>query len=113
MKWITGCVLAVLAGGFLLVAPAGAETEAEREAREMAEIQKKLNAEVMAKPFSVEEMAKIDAYIEQAMKSNLVPPTYTGTQPWRRGMTCAHLGSYIWRRNCRYHYRYYGYYYPY
>ena len=79
----------------------------------MAEVQRLLNAEVMAKPFGVEEMAKIDAYVAEAMKKNLKPEPYKGTQVWTRGMTCAHLRTYRARRNCRYYYRYYGRYYAY
>ena len=94
----------------LPVATAVAETDEERE---MREIQKGLNAEVMAQPFGVEEMAKIDEYIAEAMKKNLVPQPYKGSQPWRQGMTCAHLRGYYYRRNCRYYHRYHGRYYPY
>ncbi len=107
--------------GILLLAGAGiavAETEAEKakaeaEAREMAEMQRALNAEVMAKPFSVTEMAEIDSYIASALKKNLVPEAYKGAQPWGAGMTCAHLRGYYSRRDCQYYHRYHGRYYPY
>ena len=92
---------------------ATAETPEEKKQREMAEIQRQLNAEVMAQPFGVEEMAKIDSYIAEAMKRNLVPQPYKGTQPWRAGMTCSHLSGYYARRDCRYYRSYHGRYYPY
>jgi len=75
----------------------------------MAEMQKRLNEQVMEKPFSVEEKAKIDAYIEDAMKKDLKPP---GQPPatWRQGYTCSDLraSSYYDYRNCLYYHRYYG-----
>ena len=105
--------LASALGSVLVIisAAALAETPEERKKREMAEIQRSLNAEVMAKPFEVEEMNKIDAYIAEAMKKNLVPQPYKGSQPFVRGMTCAHLRGYVYRRNCRYYHRYHGHYY--
>lgn len=105
-------VISVLA----LVAPGGvatAETPEEKNKREMAEIQRQLNAEVMAQPFGVAEMATIDSYIEEAMKRNVVPQPYKGTQAWQPGMTCASLSGYLVRRDCRYYRRYHGRYYPY
>ncbi len=111
-RWLPALMMILTLGS---AAASLAETPAEKKKREMAEMQKMLNAEVMAKPFSVEEMSKIDAYIAESMKKNLIPQPYkaTSTQPWVRGMTCAHLRSYVARRNCRYYYRYYGHYYPY
>ena len=108
-------LLMVVAMAFAAAGTALAETPEEAKKREMAEMQKMLNAEVMAKPFNLEEMSKIDAYIAESMKKNLVPQPYKGTtaRPWRRGMTCAHLRGYYARRDCRYYYRYHGRYYPY
>ncbi len=90
-----------------------AETPEQKELREMQEIQRLLNAQVMAKPFGVEEMSRIDAYIEKSMKAEVKPKAYDGPQVWLPGMTCAHLRGYYLRRNCRYYYAYYGRYYPY
>jgi hypothetical protein len=75
---------------------------------DMAEMQKQLNAGVMAKPFSVEDEAKIDAYVKDAMKKDLKPkesaPSY-----WQPGWTCNNLyGHYYDYRDCRYYHRYYG-----
>ncbi len=76
---------------------------------ELKAMQQALNAGVLAKPFSVEDEAKIDEYIKQSMKKDLKPiakaPSY-----WQPGYTCANIASYGWRqyRNCRYYYRYYG-----
>lgn len=110
-RFIRGIV--IIATSLAMAGLALAETAEEKKKREMAEMQKQLNAEVMAKPFSVEEMSQIDSYIAEAMKKNLVPEPYKGTQAWTRGMTCAHLRGYYARRNCRYYYRYHGSYYPY
>ena len=84
------------------------------EADDMAEMQKKLNAEVMAEEFLAEEPEKVDAYIKEAMKKNLKPPEYEGTH-WQPGYTCHDLLRYSWLeyRNCRYYHRYHGRYYPY
>jgi len=110
----TIAVISVLALALVtLGGTATAETPEEKKKREMEEIQRQLNAEVMAQPFGVEEMAKINSYIEDAMKRNLVPQPYKGTQPWVTGMTCAHLRGYYVRRDCRYYRRYHGRYYPY
>lgn len=81
---------------------------------EMAAMQKQLNAEVMSKPFSVEEESKIDAYIAAATKKGEKPAAYTGTH-WQPGYTCANLRSYSYNeyRDCRYYHNYYGSYYPY
>lgn len=84
------------------------------EEDDMAEMQKKFNAETMAKPFLAEEPEKVEAYIKEAMEKNLKPVEYEGTN-WRRGYTCRDLLRYSWRefRNCRYYHRYHGRYYPY
>jgi hypothetical protein len=74
-----------------------------------AEIQKKLNQGVMEKPFSVEDTAKIDAYIKDAMQKDL-KPNQEPPRSWRSGYTCANLHDYYEYRNCLYYYRYYGHY---
>lgn len=87
---------------------------AETEEEEMARMQKELNQGVMKQPFLAEQPAKVEAYIQEALKNKVVPPEYTG-QYWRPGYTCRDLLRYSWReyRNCRYYYRYHGRYYPY
>ncbi len=79
---------------------------------EMAAMQRQLNAQVMEKPFSVEDEAKIDAYVKEAMKKDLKPEVQNAPNYWKPGYTCADIYSYGWRayRNCRYYRRYYGYY---
>ena len=79
------------------------------EEDEMAEMQKRLNAEVMEKPFSVEEEKKIDSYIKEAMKKDLKPATKVPSF-WRPGYTCASIYHYGWNhyRSCRYYRHYYG-----
>jgi len=81
---------------------------------DMAAMQKRLNAEVLDQPFLAEQPAKVEAYIQEALKNNLVPPEYSGTY-WRRGYTCRDLLRYSWQeyRNCRYYYRRHGRYYRY
>lgn len=82
------------------------------DAVDLEEMQKALNEQVMTKPFSVEEEAKINQYIEESTKNNRVPQEYTGTY-WRPGYTCRDLRpfSYSEYRACRYYYHYYGRYY--
>lgn len=103
-------ILSLLAGlVFFGVQPLFASEEDD-----MAEMQKRLNAETMSQPFFAEEPEKVDAYIKEAMKKDLKPPEYEGTH-WRRGYTCRNLLRYSWLeyRNCRYYRRYHGRYYPY
>ena len=84
------------------------------EEDDMAEMQKKLNAETFDQPFLAEQPEKVEAYIQEAMKKGIKPMEYDGTH-WRRGYTCHDLLRYSWReyRNCRYYYRRYGRFYPY
>ncbi len=81
---------------------AGPETERER-------MQRQLNEQVLAAPFSVEDQAKLDSYIKNAMEKNLKPEA-TAPPYWRPGYTCASIYSYGWRAygNCYYYHRYYG-----
>ena len=103
-------LITILISLFALNAQVVAATEEE----EMAEMQKRLNQEVMDQPFLAEQPEKVDAYIKEAMKKNLKPEEYTGKH-WRRGYTCRDLLRYSWReyRNCRYYHRYHGRYYAY
>lgn len=84
-----------------------AQTDAELQA-----MQQQLNAEVMEKPFSVEDEAKIDKYIKEAMEKDLKPEVNKAPSYWKPGYTCANIYSYGWSayRNCRYYHRYHGYY---
>lgn len=76
---------------------------------DMAEMQKRLNAEVMEKPFTVEDAAKVDAYVQDAMKKNLKPKEKPPAR-WRSGYTCQDLWRYSYNdyRDCVYYHRYYG-----
>jgi hypothetical protein len=76
----------------------------------MAAMQQRLNQEVLEKPFSVEDEAKIDAYIQDAMKKNLKPTVTKAPSYWQPGYTCASIYSRGWNtyRNCRYYHRYHG-----
>jgi hypothetical protein len=79
--------------------------------KELEDMQKQLNSQVLEKPFSVEDSQKIDAYIKDSMQKNMKP---NGKIPggWQPGYTCANLHDYYEYRDCLYYYRYYGHYYP-
>lgn len=79
------------------------------EEDEMAAMQKRLNAEVMEKPFSVADEKKIDAFIKAAMVKDL-KPAKKAPDFWKPGYTCASIYSYGWNhyRSCRYYRHYYG-----
>lgn len=92
---------------FLLctVTPSYAQTDEELRA-----MQQQLNAEVMEKPFSVEDEAKIDQYINEAMQKELKPEVTKAPSYWKPGYTCANIYNHGWSayRNCRYYHRYHG-----
>lgn len=95
------CLISVYTG------PALADKESD-----MAEIQRQLNAEVMAQPFDPGDPAKVDAYVREAMKKDLKPRT-TAPDYWQPGWSCNHLTRYRHYRytdyrDCVYHHRYYG-----
>ncbi len=82
------------------------------EDEEMAAMQRQLNAEVMEKPFSAADEAKVTAYMQDAMAKDLKPEVRKAPSYWRPGYTCANIYSYGWSayRNCRYYRSYYGHY---
>lgn len=76
------------------------------------EMQRQLNAEVMASPFNPGDIKKAEAYAEEALR-NKVPPVTVAPSYWQPGWGCSHLTRYRYYsyhdyRNCHYHYRYYG-----
>ena len=79
------------------------------EEDDMAEMQRKLNQEVMSKDFDPGDAAKVDAYIAEAMKKGLKPTT-VAPKYWQNGYTCRDIRRYGYAgyQNCMYHYRYYG-----
>jgi len=83
-------------------------------ADERSDLQKRLNEEVLSKPFSVENEANLNAYIEEATKRG-TPPKTQPSKYWRNGYTCGDLRRYSWTdyRDCSYYHRYYGRYWPY
>lgn len=102
---------AVVAIGFCITAvQANEDTEAQKRKEAMAEMQRRLNAEVMEKPFSVEAEGKIDAYIKEAMAKDLKPAVKEAPSFWRPGYTCRDIYHHGWNyyRNCRYYHRYHG-----
>jgi hypothetical protein len=97
--------LAVL--NFLAGSAAAQDTQKSRE-----DMQRDLNAAVMATPFNPGDIKKAQAYAEEAKKQNVQPvaqpPAY-----WVPGWTCAnmiHYAAYNYAdyRGCVYHYHYYG-----
>lgn len=76
-----------------------------------AEMQQRLNAEAMNKSFEVEDVSKIDSYINDAMKKNLQPRKNPPAN-WQPGYTCdGYYGmyhNYYDYRDCLYYHRYYG-----
>lgn len=80
------------------------------EEEEMAAMQRQLNKEVMEKPFSAADEAKVEAFMKSAMQKDLKPEQNTAPSFWRPGYTCRDIYRYGWRhyRNCRYYHRYYG-----
>jgi hypothetical protein len=84
------------------------------EKEDMAEMQKKLNQNVMERPFNPGDKVAIDAYLAEAIKNATPPPQQQPPQNWQPGWTCNNLmGSYYQYRNCLHYYRYYGHYYGY
>ncbi|MBS3965286.1 MAG: hypothetical protein KGZ80_12505 [Methylomonas sp.] len=83
-------------------------------AESVADIQKRLNEEVLQKPFSAETEANLNAYIQEATKRG-TPPKTEPSRFWRRGYTCADLRRHSWTdyRDCSYYHRFYGRYWPY
>lgn len=75
----------------------------------MAEMQRQLNAQVMAMPFSVEDSSKIDAYVKESMQKDIKPRTSPPAY-WQGGYTCESIRSRSWTdyRDCAYYQRYYG-----
>jgi hypothetical protein len=81
---------------------------------DMKRMQEQLNNQVMSKPFSVADEARVKSYIAEAQKRGEVPAPYAGTH-WRPGYTCVNLRPYSYQEylSCRYYHSYYGHYYPY
>ncbi len=79
---------------------------------EMQRLQQQLNNEIMSRPFSVADEARVKAYIQDAQKRGEVPAPYTGKH-WKPGYTCVDLRPYSYREYlaCRYYHFYYGRYY--
>ena len=101
-----------LAAIYVLFSMQISNTAFAQTAKELADMQKKLNVEVLEKPFSVADEAKVDAYIKDAMAKNLKPEVSKAPSYWRPGYSCADIYHYGWNgyRNCRYYHSYYGHY---
>jgi hypothetical protein len=84
------------------------------EKEDMAEMQKKLNQNVMERPFNPGDKSAIDAYLAEAIKKATPPPQQQPPVNWQPGWTCNNLmGSYYQYRNCLHYHQYYGHYYGY
>lgn len=79
-----------------------------------ADMQRRLNEQVLDKQFSVENEANLEAYIKDATERG-TPPISTPSKHWQNGYTCGDLRRYSWNdyRDCSYYHRYYGHYWPY
>jgi hypothetical protein len=64
----------------------------------MEEMQRQLNDQIMSKPFSVADEAKVKAYIAEAQRRGEVPSPYTGRH-WRPGYTCRNLRAYSYQES--------------
>lgn len=98
--------LSAIAAAFFLTPAAFAGDE-----EDMAAMQRQLNKEVMEKPFSAGDMAKIDAYVEASMKKDIKPlEKPPASWNWQPGYTCNSIYGYGWQayRDCVYYHRYYG-----
>lgn len=77
----------------------------------LAEMQRQLNQETVSKPFDPGNVAKVDAYIAEAMKKNIKPEVQKAPSYWQQGYTCRdayRYGGYRAYRNCRYYRHYHG-----
>lgn len=97
---------------FVATFSVGTSLAKEAENNAIDEAQKKMNQEVMDKPFMAAKPEEVDAYIKEAMKNNIKPQEYKGTY-WKSGYTCNDLLRHSWTqyRDCKYYYKHYGRYY--
>lgn len=110
--WRGVLIAMVVVSGIAPGATGGTAYGQQRTSEEMQRMQKQLNEQIMAQPFSVPDEAQVKAYIDDAQRRGVVPPPYTGSY-WRPGYTCYDLGRYSGSEYlaCRYYHRYYGRYY--
>ncbi len=104
-QWERVCVSALL-----LVIVAGTAAHAETA----AEMQKRLNAEVLSSEFDPGDLKKAEAYADDALKKN-IKPVQAAPSYWQPGWTCGNLTRYRYYRyrdyrDCIYYHRYYGHY---
>jgi hypothetical protein len=94
----------------MLSADEKSDAEKQKQKAAIAEMQQRLNAQVMEKPFSVEDEKKIDEYVKDALAKDLKPEIQSAPEFWKPGNTCADIYNYGWNyySNCRYYHRYYG-----
>lgn len=96
----------------LTLTMAGSLQAGEKE--DMEAMQKKLNQEVVERPFNPGDKASIDAYLEEALHKGTLPPQMVPPSNWQSGWTCNNLmNAYSQYRNCLHYHQYYGRYYGY
>ena len=107
-KWRLIAILSIV---FCICIAVGSGAADETQ-KQMEQMQKDLNAEVVSQPFSVPDEAEVKSYIEDAKRRGVKPQEYTGTH-WRPGYTCRDLWRHSRREyyDCRYYRSYYGRYY--
>lgn len=93
----------------LAAAPALADDPPQAQTKE--QMQRSLNQQVMSSPFNAGDIAKAQAFAEDAFRRHIVPvarpPAY-----WVPGWTCANLTTYAYYsypdyQNCVYYHYYY------
>ncbi len=74
--------------------------------KSLNDAQAKLNAEVLAQPFSFEQEQAVETYIEERLRLR-EEPLRTAPAAWRNHYDCHKLHNYDDYRDCRYYQRYY------
>jgi len=108
MKRVISAVVALLAMLSTSTVPVLADDEDD-----MAEMQRRLNQQVLERPFDAGDQAKVEAEVKEAMEKNLKPTVVTPPKVWRPHYhSCYDMvgASYYDVRNCLFYYRYYGHY---
>lgn len=112
-SWRVGRRAAALVVGIVL-GMGLALTARPATAADKAQMQDRLNNEVLDQGFDVKGEAELNSYIEEATRKGL-EPKIKPSRHWRRGYTCDDLRRYSWSeyRDCAYYHRYHGRYWDY
>lgn len=79
-------------------------------ADDLAEMQKKLNAEVMSQQHEVKSEGELNQNLEMTFDKNKIPKEYLSKYKGKNYGSCADLANYWERRNCYRFYNVYNYY---